>query len=598
MRVAATSTRPTISGGVVTTPLQNIGVAGLHVRDAFPNPGFTDNTYYDLGLTPVTASGWTPRPEVVTWGGSSSGAPLSSTPLVVRDAGPALTGATLCKSGSTTGWTCGVITNVDQLNRVGATSCPATLPAYCVGSIKASVCVRAGDSGGSAVVGTRAVGITSASSQVSGACPGGIGVFSTLYSAEERYEQATKVYPNWEPLIGFDAPTVSSAGLNRLESSAGGSLVGGNIRHDVALTLDLGGTLTDEVNISGQWSVDIGSVPNGTRTFTVQSSWGSGVQQSPVGTGRFLKAAAVRLSGATRYETAIAISNYGFPGSPNVPIVYIAGGAGFPDALSAGPAARAEGGPLLLTEAATLPSVVATELARLSPDEIVIVGGTGVVSAGVESALAAFAPTVTRVAGASRYETSRLIAERVLADGAITTGQPLWVATGAGYPDALSAGAAAASAGVLILLVDGGASSIPVATETLIDSTLQSTEIYIAGGTGVVSAGVENSLQGIVGPLNVDRFGGSNRFDTSLLINQFAHPLIAGEVFITYGFNFPDALAGGVLAGVVDGPLYISNTACVESPIVEHILDLGPSKVTVLGGTSLLSNNARDLKRC
>jgi putative cell wall-binding protein len=601
-RTAQNITRPTASGGSLGPSAGLLGNAGLHVTHEYPNPSFpTENTFYDLGITEITNVTWTAKPEIVTWGGSTSGAPLSSTPLVIRDAGPALNGATLCKSGSTTGWTCGSITDVDQIQLVGASSCDTPGAGYCVGSIGAQICVRGGDSGGAAVVGTRAVGIVSASSEVNPAVAcsaSNFGVFATLYSAVPAYEQVTKVYPDWEPLIGLAAPTLSTNGLNRFETSLGGSLTGASTRHDVSVELDLGGTLLDEVNASGAWSVDIGAVPNGTREYTLQSSWGSGVQTSATTTGRFLKAAAVRLSGASRYETAIAISQYAFPGTPNVPVVYIAGGAGFPDALSAGPAARAEGGPLLLTEAETLPTAVRDELVRLNPDEIVVVGGTGVVSSSVFTALGSYAPSVVRVSGASRYLTSQAIAQRVLSNGGFTTGQPLWVATGTGYADALSAGAAAADAGVPILLVDGGLSSLPTSTRTFIDDTLQASAVYIAGGTGVVSAGIETALNGIVGSAQVERFGGAGRFDTSRLINAFAHPTSAPEVFLTYGYNFPDALAGGVLAGVVGGPLYITDTPCVQSAIVDDILDLGPAKVTVLGGTALLSNNARDLKTC
>ena len=59
-----------------------------------------------------------------------------------------------------------------------------------------------------------------------------------------------------------------------------------------------------------------------------------------------------------------------------------------------------------------------------------------------------------------------------------------------------------------------------------------------------------------------------------------------------------DALAGGVLAGTVGAPLYITQTACVSSGIVDHIFDVSPSVITVFGGTAIVSNNARDLKTC
>ena len=57
--------RPTISGGTLSSPV-TLGNGGLHVTDEYPNPGYTQDTFYDLGITPVTAAGWVGKPEVVT----------------------------------------------------------------------------------------------------------------------------------------------------------------------------------------------------------------------------------------------------------------------------------------------------------------------------------------------------------------------------------------------------------------------------------------------------------------------------------------------------------------------------------------------------
>lgn len=613
LRYAQTIDRPLISGGATVGAEQLIGDAALHVTDEYPNPGFPDeSTSYDYGLTPVTGAGWTPKPEVVTWGGASSGAPLASAPLVIRDAGPALAGATLCKSGSTTGWTCGGITDADQLLFVGGTapSCPATSPNYCVGSIVANVCVRPGDSGGAAVVGTRAVGITSAGTNVratSCAVGSNIGVFATLYSANASLEQVFKVYPNWEPLIGLQSPGLDPRGVNRFDGSIAGTLSGSGVRHDVTAGLDLGGPIGDEVSADGSWSIDVSAVPNGTRDYSLRSSWGAGAQQSTVTTGRFLKAAQTRLFGDDRYATPVQIARAQFPGTstpsgpvtPGVPVVYLANGASFPDALSAGPAAALEGGPLLLTPATSLPAAVAAELDRLNPQRVVVVGGAAVVSAAVASQAASYAanPTAIRLGGATRYETSRLIALRMLGNG-LATGDGLWVATGTNFPDALSAGAAAAAQGVPILLLFGSASSLDAETANFINSTLQSSQVDIAGGTGVVSPGIESSLTALASTQTVTRRGGGDRFATSLLINKAAYELSAPEVFLAYGFNFPDALAGSVMAGLRGGPVYITETACVRTGVVDHILDLGPSQVTVFGGVAIVSDSARDLVRC
>ncbi|MCI6584765.1 MAG: alkaline phosphatase [Mobiluncus sp.] len=93
---------------------------------------------------------------------------------------------------------------------------------------------------------------------------------------------------------------------------------------------------------------------------------------------------AKRVSGADRYGTSVAISQ---AFAPAVPVAYVATGVNFPDALSAGAAAGAKGGPVLLTTPNALPGSVSAELKRLGPANGVIAGGTGSVSNVVADAL-------------------------------------------------------------------------------------------------------------------------------------------------------------------------------------------------------------------
>ena len=91
-----------------------------------------------------------------------------------------------------------------------------------------------------------------------------------------------------------------------------------------------------------------------------------------------------RISGTNRYATAVAVSAQVAPG---VPVVYLASGTGFPDALSGAARAGSLGAPLLLTRPTDLPAVVRAELLRLRPDRVVVLGGEGAVSPQVETAL-------------------------------------------------------------------------------------------------------------------------------------------------------------------------------------------------------------------
>ncbi len=138
-----------------------------------------------------------------------------------------------------------------------------------------------------------------------------------------------------------------------------------------------------------------------------------------------------RIAGPDRYATSARISASAF--SPGVDAVYIATGINFPDALSAGPTAL--GGPILLASRDSLPDIVATEIARLKPARIFILGGAGAVSDTVAARLAVYAP-VTRLAGSDRYRTSAVISA-----SAFDARVPIaFIATGLNFPDALSAG--------------------------------------------------------------------------------------------------------------------------------------------------------------
>ena len=130
-------------------------------------------------------------------------------------------------------------------------------------------------------------------------------------------------------------------------------------------------------------------VGNDSFTYTIKDSGSTTTSDTATVLLDVVQAGTVtRLFGATRYDTSAKISQVNF--SPNVPVVYIATGLGFPDALSGAPVAGIKGGPILLVPGTSIPAVIATELTRLRPATIVILGGTGVVSAAVATQLAAY----------------------------------------------------------------------------------------------------------------------------------------------------------------------------------------------------------------
>ena len=116
-------------------------------------------------------------------------------------------------------------------------------------------------------------------------------------------------------------------------------------------------------------------------------------------------------------------------------VVYVAVATNFPDSLGAGPAAGLNGSPIILVPTdPPIPGPTQTELLRLDPRELIIIGGHAVVSPAMESELAALLPdaTVNRIGGADRYETNALLSQSVfpvegwvsISAPAFTTPQP------------------------------------------------------------------------------------------------------------------------------------------------------------------------------
>lgn len=296
-----------------------------------------------------------------------------------------------------------------------------------------------------------------------------------------------------------------------------------------------------------------------------------------------------RYSGADRYEVAVNIAH---EYAPNVDVVYIAKGTDYPDALSAAPAAAASHGPLLLTQPNVLPSSVRAELQRLTPKKIVVVGGTASVSDAVYTELSTLGETI-RLSGADRYEASRNVVDYAFgANGA----SRVYVATGANYPDALSASAAAGARNGAVLLVNGKADSAPVEITEMI-MKLGANDAVIAGGPNSVTTGIEASVAALGLPGGSKRLGGSDRYEASNNINAEAFES-ASTAFIATGLNFPDALAGAALAGNQGSPLFIVPGTCVPFSIVSSIEALGSEQLVVLGGPNSVSSAAETLTPC
>lgn len=540
-------------------------------------------TGFDVGRIAVGGS-HVQKPSALTWGGGAGG-PLSSSPLALTGDAAAIVGATLCKSGSRTGWTCGPVLEVDALVDVDGVD---------VNSVVAKICVRPGDSGGAAIIGNKAVGITSWTSNAStcSVSNGPYGGFFPMISGG-GFESVASAYSGaWEMAATVSAPTVSSIGGTSLNNtSISGTVANGGPGYTVSLYLD-GSTsafATTTVNPSTRaWSISLSGAPAGMHTYQAVARYGtwsaSGATSGVIKRGMTVD----RLAGPDRYATAVAISQ----NFASADTVYIATGTNYPDALSAAPAAAAENAPLLLTLPYGLPAVVQTELQRLNPTTVHLVGSTAAIQANVKTQIESLLPgaTVDRLAGPDRYATSRQISA-----AAFPTASVAYVATGLNFPDALSAAAAAGDRNAPVILVNGVYAAIDAPTrQLLVDMGV--TTVYIAGSAVVVSSGIESSIDSIPG-VSVTRLAGPDRYQTSVAVNANAFTSET-TAYVATGLGFADALAGAALAGSQGSPLFISQPTCVPAPTLGALASMGVTTVRLLGSTAVLSDGVAALTSC
>jgi putative cell wall-binding protein len=291
--------------------------------------------------------------------------------------------------------------------------------------------------------------------------------------------------------------------------------------------------------------------------------------------------AVARFAGADRYATAAAVSAASF--APGVPVAYVATGANFPDALAGSAAAAVRGGPMLLVSSAGVPPATVSELSRLRPSQIIVLGGGAVVSEATLQSLVPYATSgvVRRLAGGNRFETAAAISADTFAPGVPIA----YVATGSNFPDALAGTPAAGAQGGPVLLT--GKTELPAATAAEL-SRLHPGRIVILGGGGVVSDGIANQLHAYTSG-GVTRMAGGDRYATAVSVTSATYPS-ADVVYIATGANFPDALAGGPVAGMNGAPLLLVPASGVPDVVRQELLRLNPSTVIILGSTGVVSD--------
>ncbi|MDI6843114.1 MAG: cell wall-binding repeat-containing protein [Anaerosomatales bacterium] len=298
-----------------------------------------------------------------------------------------------------------------------------------------------------------------------------------------------------------------------------------------------------------------------------------------------------RVWGANRYATAAAVSKlmwdnttnpwYGTGYGPGC--IVVASGTNPADALAGGVLASMLDGIVLLTNPTSLSPEAAAEIQRVSeslrwagdptqyPVKVYVLGGPGAVSDAVVTQIEALenVDEVERLAGGNRFETAVAIADELSQETMI--GTTAFLVNGYAWADALAAAPVASYASAPVLMTN--VASVPQSTLDWLEDW-GVTDIYIVGGTGVVSDDVVTQLEGE--GYSVERVSGDNRYETAVALAQLGieeFEMDGNVATLVSGETFADALAAAPISWWTSGPLLLTKNASLSPEVIDHFVD-------------------------
>ena len=196
----------------------------------------------------------------------------------------------------------------------------------------------------------------------------------------------------------------------------------------------------------------------------------------------------VRLGGKTRYETNLKILNAaGVKGGD----ILVCSGNGYADSLSA----AASGKPIMIVDKA-LTSAQKEFLKQSGVAKATIIGGNKAVSTAIQNELKKYCSIVSRIGGKSRYETSVLVAKRLVKSNP----DSVILAYGNNFPDGLAAGPLALTMEAPILLVDNSSQNYQYAKQYVQEKGIKHS--ITIGGIGLVSNATTREVMNGKGNVN------------------------------------------------------------------------------------------------
>ena len=302
------------------------------------------------------------------------------------------------------------------------------------------------------------------------------------------------------------------------------------------------------------------------------------------------------LTGSDRYETAVKISKEGWKNGSDK-VVIINGDVSI-DGIISTPLATTYNAPILLVEKNNVPNSVKSELKRLNPKDIIIIGDENAISKTTTNQIKSTVnASQTRLNGSNRYETSLLIAKEIDKNHDV---EKVYITNAnGGEVDALTIAAKAGQDKQPIILTD---------KDSITDNTykwLKSEDLqnaYFIGGPQMISTNVINKVNDITKDnVTNNRVYGADRHETNAnVIKKFYTDDELEAVLVAKSDVLVDALAAGPLAANLKSPILITPKTYVSAYHKENLEAKSANKVYKIGGgltSKVMSSIASSLSK-
>ena len=302
------------------------------------------------------------------------------------------------------------------------------------------------------------------------------------------------------------------------------------------------------------------------------------------------------LTGSDRYETAVKISKEGWKNGSDK-VVIINGDVSI-DGIISTPLATTYNAPILLVEKNNVPNSVKSELKRLNPRDVIIIGDDNAISKTTANQIKSTVnASQTRLKGSNRYETSLLIAKEIDKNHDV---EKVYITNAnGGEVDALTIAAKAGQDKQPIILTD---------KDSITDNTykwLKSEDLqnaYFIGGPQMISTNVINKVNDITKDnVTNNRVYGADRHETNAnVIKKFYTDDELEAVLVAKSDVLVDALAAGPLAANLKSPILITPKTYVSAYHKDNLEAKSANKVYKIGGgltSKVMSSIASSLSK-